>query len=125
MKNCLNNFLLFFWGERLKRTVYARFEVEADSQETAEEVVSNELHWVSGPILRSEVVDIVPELIFDRAGIEEFLENQLNREPTDAEVDNFIEFLSNDTYEWEKENFRSWEPPKTETSQKGSETSSG
>jgi cell division septum initiation protein DivIVA len=47
-------------------------------------------------------------LCVKRSEIVEFLYERLEREPTKEEVDEFIDFVQNDLWEWLKDNFKAW-----------------
>lgn len=47
-------------------------------------------------------------IIVTEEKIAEFLEEKLERKPTFEEVSDFLQFVEADTYEWLRDNFKSW-----------------
>ena len=47
-------------------------------------------------------------IIITEEKIAEFLEGGLERKPTSEEVNDFLQFVEIDTYEWLRDNFKSW-----------------
>ena len=47
-------------------------------------------------------------IIITEEKIAEFLEGELERKPTCEEVGDFLQFVEIDTYEWLRDNFKSW-----------------
>ena len=47
-------------------------------------------------------------ILITKEEIAEFLEAELEREPTYGEVEDFMQYVEADQYEWLRDNFKSW-----------------
>ena len=47
-------------------------------------------------------------IVITRRTIAEFLEGQLGRKPSEKEVDEFMDYIEVDIYEWLRDNFKAW-----------------
>lgn len=92
------------WGER---TVPRRFcilavkgVVPSSVQEFAEQYAKPNRKTMQSKVLSGIYVTV--------SAIREALQNQLDRKPTDEELGYFIDYVSNDIYEWLKDNAKAF-----------------
>ncbi len=57
---------------------------------------------------KTRTLDTQPLIEISSEEVAEFLEEEIEREPTPEEVKQFEEYLVDDIYEWMRDNYKAW-----------------